>query len=47
MILSSDPIDVTLISDIAPISSKEFLDIQATIEHGRLIEKGWQLIQPF
>ena len=28
-----DPVTVTYTSEIAPASSKEFLDIQATIEH--------------
>ena len=30
MVVGSNPVDVT--SDIAPVSSKEFLDIQAAIE---------------
>ena len=32
MVLGSSPVAVTLTSDYAPASSKEFLDIQATIE---------------
>ena len=34
MVLSSSPVAVTSPSDFAPASSKEFLDIQATIECG-------------
>ena len=30
--MGSNPVAVTQTSDIAPVSSKEFLDIQATIE---------------
>ena len=32
MVLGSNLVAVSQISDIAPVSSKEFLDIQATIE---------------
>ena len=32
MVVSSNPFAATLTSDIAPVLSKEFLDIQATIE---------------
>ena len=32
MVVGSNPVAVTLTSDIAPFLSKEFLDIQATIE---------------
>ena len=34
MVLASSPVAVTSPSDFAPASSKEFLDIQATIECG-------------
>ena len=34
MVLGSSPVAVTPLSDFAPASSKEFLDIQATIECG-------------
>ena len=34
MVLGSSPVAVTSPSDFAPVSSKEFLDIQATIECG-------------
>ena len=34
MVLGSSPVAVTLPSDLAPASSKEFLDIEATIECG-------------
>ena len=32
MVEGSTPVSVTKTSDFAPVSSKEFLDIQATIE---------------
>ena len=32
MVVGSDPVAVTKTADIAPVSSKEFLDIQATAE---------------
>ena len=32
MVVGSSPVSVTKTSDFAPVSSKEFLDIQATIE---------------
>ena len=32
MVVGSSPVAVTEISDFAPVLSKEFLDIQATIE---------------
>ena len=34
MVLGSSPVAVTSTSDFAPASSKEFLDIQATMECG-------------
>ena len=34
VVLASSPVAVTSLSDFAPASSKEFLDIQATIECG-------------
>ena len=34
MVLDSSPVAVTKTSDFAPAKSKEFLDIQATIECG-------------
>ena len=34
MVVGSSPVSVTKTSDFAPVSSKEFLDIQATIECG-------------
>ena len=34
VILGSSPVAVTLTSDFAPVSSKEFFDIQTTIECG-------------
>ena len=32
MVVGSSPVAVTLTSDFAPASSKEFLDIQTTVE---------------
>ena len=37
--LCSSPVAVTLPSDFAPASSKEFLDIQATIECGFTLKR--------
>ena len=39
MVLSSSPVAVTSPSDFAPASSKEFLDIQATIECGFTLKR--------
>ena len=39
MILGSSPVAVTSPSDFAPASSKEFLDIQATIECGFTLKR--------
>ena len=38
-ILSSSPVTVTSPSDFAPASSKEFLDIQATVECGFTLKR--------
>ena len=40
MILGSSPVAVTSPSDFAPASSKEFLDIQATIECGFTLKRA-------
>ena len=32
MVVGSSPVAVTLLSDIVPVSSKDFLEIQATAE---------------
>ena len=32
MFVGSNPVTVTQVSDMAPVSSKEFRDIQATLE---------------
>ena len=37
--MSSSPVAVTKTSDFAPVSSKEFLDIQATIECGFTLKR--------
>ena len=39
MVLGSSPVAVTSPSDYAPASSKEFLDIQATIECGFTLKR--------
>ena len=39
MVLGSSPVAVTSPSDLAPASSKEFLDIQATIECGFTLKR--------
>ena len=39
MVLGSSPLAVTSPSDFAPASSKEFLDIQATIECGFTLKR--------
>ena len=39
MVLGSSPVAVTSASDFAPASSKEFLDIQATIECGFTLKR--------
>ena len=39
MVLGSSPVAVTLPSDFVPASSKEFLDIQATIECGFTLKR--------
>ena len=39
MVLGSSPVAVTSPSDFAPVSSKEFLDIRATIECGFTLKR--------
>ena len=39
MVLGSSPVPVTQTSDFAPVSSKKFLDIQATIECGFTLKR--------
>ena len=39
MVLGSSPVAVTSPSDFAPTSSKEFLDIQATVECGFTLKR--------
>ena len=39
MVLGSSPVAITSSSDLAPVSSKEFLDIQATIECGFTLKR--------
>ena len=39
VVLGSNPVAVTSPSDFAPASSKEFLDIQATIECGFTLKR--------
>ena len=42
-----EPLAVTLTSDIAPASSKEFLDIQATIECGFTLKRVHDMIRTY
>ena len=39
MVLGSSPVAVTSPSNFAPASSKEFLDIQATLEYGFIMKR--------
>ena len=39
MVLGSSPVEVTSPSNFAPASSKEFLDIQVTIECGFILKR--------
>ena len=39
VVLGSSPVAVTSLSDFAPASSKEFLDIEATIECGFTVKR--------
>ena len=45
MLVGSCPVPVTL--DIAPVSSKEFLDIQATIECGFTLKRVCDMIKTY
>ena len=44
MVVGSNPVAVTSPSDFAPASSKEFLDIQATIECGFTLKRVRDMI---
>ena len=45
--MGSNPVAVTSPSDIAPASSKEFLDIQATIECGFTLKRVRDMIKTY
>ena len=45
--VSSNPVAVTSPSDFAPASSKEFLDIQATIECGFTLKRVRDMIKTY
>ena len=45
VVLGSSPVAVTQTSDFAPASSKEFLDIQATIECGFTLKRLRDMIR--
>ena len=47
MVLGSNPVAVTKTSDIAPGSSKEFLDIQATMECGFTLKHVRDIIKTY
>ena len=42
--MSSNPVAVTYASDIAPVWSKEFLDIQATVKCGFTLKRVSDII---
>ena len=47
MVVGSSPVAVTYTSDFAPASSKEFLDIQATIERGFTLKRVHDMIRAY
>ena len=47
MVVGSSPVAVTKNSDIAPVSSKEFLDTQATIECGFTLKQVRDMIRTY
>ena len=47
MVVGSNPVAVTSPSDFAPASSKEFLDIQATIEYGFTLKRVRDMIKTY
>ena len=47
MVLGSSPVAVTSTSDYVPASSKEFLDIQATIECGFTLKHLRDMIRTY
>ena len=47
LVVGSNPVAVTSPSDFAPASSKEFLDIQATIECGFTLKRVRDMIKTY
>ena len=47
MVVGSGPVSVTSTSDFAPVSSKEFLEIQATIECGFTLKRVRDMIRTY
>ena len=47
VVVGSNPVAVTSPSDFAPASSKEFLDIQATIECGFTLKRVRDMIKTY
>ena len=47
VVMVSSPVAVTYTSDIAPGSSKEFFDIQATIEWGFTLRRVRDIIRTY
>ena len=47
MVVGSSPVVVTKISDFAPASSKEFLDIQAELECGFILKRVRDMIRTY
>ena len=45
MVVGSNPVAVTKPSNIVPVSSKEFLDIQATMEHRLTLKHVCEIIK--
>ena len=47
MIVGSSPVTVTYTSDFMPVLSKEFLDIQATLESGFTLKLVRDIIRTY
>ena len=47
MVVGLIPVAVTQTLDLAPVSSKEFFDSQATIECGFTLKRVWDMIRTY
>ena len=47
MVVGSSPVAVAETSDIAPVSSKEFLEIQTTIECGFTLKRACDMVRTY